>query len=138
MEKPGPVKGSVLLVDDEPQVLDVQAQMLGRLGYSVTAVCDPLEALVLFRSSPHGFDLVIADEIMPHLRGSEMAALIKDIRPDIPVMIITAGFEVERTRGTTRALHINNVFLKPLDKGDMAAAIKVVLAMSRKKGKASR
>jgi DNA-binding response OmpR family regulator len=123
----------VLLVDDDPEVLDVQAQILSRLGYCVTAFRDPQEAFARFRDDPCRFDLVITDEIMPGLRGTEMAALIRGIRPDLPIMIVTAGLEVERTRGKTKALHIGNVFLKPFDKSGLAAAIDAILRKSRRK-----
>ena len=135
MTKPKPPKRNILLVDDDQEVLDVQAQILGRLGYGVTAVRDPLNAFALFREDPRRFDLVITDEIMPGLRGTEMAALIRSVRPDLPVMIITAGLDLERTQGKTRSLRIDNVFLKPLDKSGMAAAVEAILRRRPGKGK---
>lgn len=133
MEKSESSKKHILLVDDDPEVLDVQAQMLGRMGYRVTAFQNSQEAFARFRDDPCRFDLVVTDEIMPGLRGTEMAALIRGIRPDLPVMIVTAGLDVERTRGRTKDLHIGAVFLKPMDRNGMAAAVEAILRRKRRK-----
>jgi CheY-like chemotaxis protein len=59
----------LLLVDDEEQLLDMQRQMLERLGYEVTATSSSVDALDVFRRNPAAFDLMITDQTMPHLTG---------------------------------------------------------------------
>ena len=61
---------SILLVDDEPMVLEVAAEMLQSLGYRVVQSRDGVSALDLFSKDPAAFDLVILDMIMPGLGGA--------------------------------------------------------------------
>ena len=125
--KPGREKGRILLVDDDLAVLEIQTERLRRMGYRVAPSQNPREAFDLFKEDPYGFDLLMTDEIMPHMRGTEMAEQIRLIRNGMPVIIITAGLDVERTQERAEALHINSVFLKPIDKNGMAEAVEAVL-----------
>jgi DNA-binding NtrC family response regulator len=68
-------------------------QALGRSGYRVTAFADGEEALAAFLAAPDGFDLVVSDLTMPRLGGTELARRIKEVRPEMPV-IIMSGFAV--------------------------------------------
>lgn len=68
-----PGNDRILLVDDEPAITDMAKQWLTRLGYRVVAVNSSLEARTLFRDDPEGFDLLVTDQTMPHLPGSELA-----------------------------------------------------------------
>lgn len=61
------------------------------LGYDVTATTSSREALKLFAASPHGFDLVITDQMMPHMTGTELSRKLIAIRPDMPIILLT-GF----------------------------------------------
>ena len=65
--------GRILLVDDADLLVEMGASMLQRLGYEVHAVRDSLEALEIFRQDPTRFDLVITDQTMPRLTGTELA-----------------------------------------------------------------
>ena len=69
---------------------------------------------------------------MPGLRGTELAALIKAIRPHTLIMIVTAGLDIEQTRERTRELNVGEVFLKPLDRNRMAEAIEAILLQNGK------
>jgi hypothetical protein len=61
--------GRLLLVDDEPLLLEVQAIVLRRAGYEVTATRDSAEARSLLTEDPLGFDLTITDLSMPRVSG---------------------------------------------------------------------
>ena len=80
---------SILLVDDEEFFLDLVREILVELGYEVMAMRSSLAALHLFSTAPSEFDVVITDERMPELSGSDLSAQILDIRPDIPVILHT-------------------------------------------------
>jgi DNA-binding NtrC family response regulator len=132
MGEPGPEKSCVLLVDDNPWVLEVQAEMIERLGYSVVMSKDALESLSLFREDPYRFDLVMTDEIMPKMYGSEMVARMKFIRPDIPIMIVTGGLDLKSTRERADLLRIPDIYLKPFTMTRLAAAMEQVLHSTAK------
>jgi CheY-like chemotaxis protein len=80
----------VLVVDDEPDLVDMMVIGLERLGYRAVGVSDPMEALEAFREDPQAFDVVVTDLVMPSLRGTELIRKIKAIRPDIRAILCTA------------------------------------------------
>jgi signal transduction histidine kinase len=116
---------SILLVDDEPPIVDMQQQRLEQLGYTVTARTGSLEALEAFRSSPGKFDLVITDMTMPHMTGDKLAYAVKQIRPDVPVILCT-GFS-EKVNGHEEDLAIDGFLMKPVDKAKMAKTVRKTL-----------
>lgn len=120
----------ILFVDDEEDVIFSGRKMLERLGYQVVVGRDGQEALDLFRAEPHSFDLVITDQSMPKLTGSELTRELVMIRPDIPVILCTglgqaAGREIELGNDLCG---IRDVALKPMDRNEMAAMIRRVLS----------
>jgi len=79
----------VLVVDDELVVRDVLARYLTLDGHEVRSVGSAYEALQEIRTRP--FDLVLTDRAMPHLNGDQLAAAIKEVEPELPVVLVT-GF----------------------------------------------
>jgi YesN/AraC family two-component response regulator len=67
----------------------------------------------MFRSDPHQIDLVFADETMPIMTGSQLAAEMLRIRPDIPIIIMT-GFDIENVIEKTKTLGILKYLSKPI------------------------
>ena len=123
MEEPGPSVRRILLVDDEQAFLEAQSEILRRLGYCVAKSRNAMSALKLFEKSPHQFDLVITDEIMPGMAGSEMCRRIREVRPGIPIIIVTAGLEFPRTLGKAALCGVRQVLLKPVMKQELCRAI---------------
>ncbi|HEX4303440.1 MAG TPA: ATP-binding protein [Rhizomicrobium sp.] len=80
----------VLVVDDEPDIVDMMVIGLERLGYHAVGVSDPHEALEALTEDPSAFDIVVTDLVMPTLHGSELIRQIKAIRPDIRAILCTA------------------------------------------------
>ena len=62
----------ILLVDDEKAIIEMEQNMLERLGYKVTSRSSSLEALEAFRAAPDKFDLVISDMAMPNMSGDKL------------------------------------------------------------------
>lgn len=83
--------GRLLVVDDEEQVCGFVCQALKQLGYTVTASADGEDALGRFEASPNQFDLVILDLIMPKVSGEETFHKLREINPNLPV-ILSSGF----------------------------------------------
>jgi two-component system, cell cycle sensor histidine kinase and response regulator CckA len=75
----------------------------------VAAFCDSRKALAAFQASPQSFDLVITDQTMPHLTGSELTSAVHGIRPGLPVIICT-GYDRNAMNAKT-GLYI----IKPVD-----------------------
>lgn len=87
----------ILVVDDEPFVCDAVKMMLSFDGHSVETANSGKEALALFEKGK--YDLVITDYAMPSMKGDELAASIKTIAPQQPVVMITAYAEMLNASG---------------------------------------
>jgi PAS domain S-box-containing protein len=95
---PRPARLRVLAVDDDPLVLTNTAAMLDDLGYEVTIAASAREALGLVEQAG-AFDLVITDEVMPNMTGSELARELARASPEVPV-VITTGYAELRSATT--------------------------------------
>ncbi len=81
----------ILLVDDEPDLLEFGRQALGPLGYRLEAESLPEAALKRVLEAPGIFDLVITDMHMPRLSGLQLAAGVRSVRPDLPIILISGS-----------------------------------------------
>jgi two-component system cell cycle sensor histidine kinase/response regulator CckA len=117
---------NILFIDDEQTAVDTFMVMLGRLGYKVTASTSSAEALEIFRSSPHEYDLVITDQTMPNITGKELAKKIISIRPDMPVILCT-GFSEQINEKTAKDIGLSAFVMKPIVMKDIARTIREVL-----------
>lgn len=81
-----------MLIEDNELMREMAFTMLTGLGYSVLALENGIEALRKFREQPYTIRVVLCDLNMPHLNGWETLAALRQIRPDIPV-ILASGYE---------------------------------------------
>lgn len=117
----------VLLVDDEEAIARLTALLLRRLGHTVTSTVSSIRALRLFMKEPDAFDLVITDLTMPQMNGKELIRRLKQIRADIPV-ILMSGFKdasVRSDQGET--VGIGEFLPKPFSQESLEDAIRRVL-----------
>src|SRR5215212_3070524 len=85
--------GSILVLDDEFDIINPIKQSLGRIGFHVYAFTDPLLALEHFRINCKNYILVISDIRMPGMNGFEFIQKVKEISPAIKVLLMSA-FEI--------------------------------------------
>jgi PAS domain S-box-containing protein len=116
----------ILLVDDEPMLAEMSRTMLERLGYSVTVRMGGREALTAFRNQPEAFDLVITDQTMPGMTGTELARSMLRLRPDLPIILCT-GYSSTISQDRIISYGIKGFALKPLAKREIAFLIRKVL-----------
>jgi PAS domain S-box-containing protein len=117
---------SILVVDDERDLLDMMCIGLQRLGYSATGCADPLLALETFRAEPGRFAAVVTDEVMPGLKGSALVAKLREIRPALPIVLCT-GFSDGATERQARQAGAAGFFLKPVEPARIAETIRTLL-----------
>jgi PAS domain S-box-containing protein len=115
----------ILLVDDEEPVLRSELITLESLGYKVVAVARSDEALNLFRAHPNDFDLVITDQTMPTMTGSELSRELMQIKRDIPIILCT-GFSEAVDEDKATAQGIRGFVMKPFTTKEMAESIRRV------------
>jgi PAS domain S-box-containing protein len=125
-QAPATGKGRILFVDDEGMLVRSVKPMLERLGYSVEATTDPVEALTLFRGRPGDFDLVITDETMPGLTGERLAQEMLRLRPGLPI-ILSTGFSESVREEDLPAAGIRGFIMKPFSMAEIAEKIRDVL-----------
>jgi len=89
----GQVGSRVLLVDDEPAVLEVTRQILELFGYAVLTAQGGGEALALFDRQAEEFRIVILDLTMPDMGGVEVCERLRERRPLIPILL-SSGYTV--------------------------------------------
>ncbi len=116
----------ILLVDDEDQVVDVARKILESLGYVVTSNTSARETLLLFSQSPDDFDLLITDQSMPYMTGTELCQKVKEIRADIPVILFTGYLENDGQSDMADS-GIDGFCMKPVSLKEMAETVRRVI-----------
>jgi two-component system, cell cycle sensor histidine kinase and response regulator CckA len=114
--------GTVLLIDDEDMLREMANRMLTRLGYKVLAAKDGVEALEIFNEHPDAIDVVLSDLSMPRMNGWDTLTALRQIRPDIPVVLASGHDQSKVLAGDHPELP--QVFLhKPYQKAELQAAL---------------
>jgi len=117
---------TILLVEDEKQVLLVGQQMLKSLGYQVLVAHNGLEALQVFQENQHRISLILTDLVMPKMGGNELFKKIKEIDPQAKIMIWTGYSKKEKGR----ALAVDGLagwIQKPVSQEKLGAKIREAL-----------
>jgi PAS domain S-box-containing protein len=83
--------GSILLVDDEPDILEATTELLAAMDFKVVAARDGLEAVELFQANPQDFALVLMDLTMPRMDGREAFHLMREREPGLKI-VLCSGF----------------------------------------------
>ncbi len=120
----------VMIVDDERPLVALAEEMLAELGYEAVGFNSSSTALHAFRGDPHRFDLVLTDEAMPDLIGTELAREVRRLRPDVPV-ILMSGYGGSQLTERAGAIGVNEVLRKPLQRRDIADSLARVLGTGR-------
>jgi CheY-like chemotaxis protein len=110
----------VLLVDDDPIVLDVVGTMIEACGCSATRFSDPDEACAWFAAHALAIDVAVLDGNMPRLSGWQVAARLIELRPDLPVIALT-GAATPDAREEWRTAGVPRVLAKPVTREVLTA-----------------
>jgi CheY-like chemotaxis protein len=114
--------GTILIVDDDPTILDVVADLLDLEGYPVATAANGAEALEALRREPAS--LVLLDMRMPVLDGWGFARAAREAGYRAPIVVMSAAHDVRRWAAEVGAVgHIE----KPFELHDLLAEVKRVL-----------
>jgi len=119
-------KGSILFVDDEKEITFMGKRMLESLGYTVDIKSDSQEALADFKEHPEKYDLLVTDQAMPKMLGTELIGNMRQIRPDLKSIIIT-GYQDSIPKDAIKQFGIAEVISKPLILSEFSELIRKVL-----------
>ncbi len=111
---PEVLRGRVLLVDDEAPVLGFMRELLENWGLDVTALADPESARQLFVAGKEKFDLLLADQTMPQLTGTQLARSLSALRPGLPI-VLYSGYREAVGDDELAGLDVLAVLEKPVD-----------------------
>jgi signal transduction histidine kinase/GAF domain-containing protein len=113
---------TVMIVDDERALVALAEETLAELGYEPVGFESSLAALQAFRAEPMRFDLVLTDETMPDLMGTELAREFRQLRPEVSI-ILMSGYSGPQLSARAQAAGIIDVLHKPLVRRDIAEPV---------------
>jgi nitrogen-specific signal transduction histidine kinase/ActR/RegA family two-component response regulator len=116
--------GRILVVEDELEVCNLLAGTLRHEGFTVTTAIDGRQGWELFQQKR--FDLVLTDQALPEMPGDRLAARIKEMDPQTPVIMLTGYGGMMRARGHV-PVHIDQLLDKPVSTEKLRQAIKALL-----------
>ena len=93
-----------------------------RLGYEPVGFSDSRTALAAFESAPDRFDAAITDEVMPGLTGTELAALLRRRRADLPIVLVS-GYLGPMLAERARGAGVTEILKKPVQTREIAEAL---------------
>jgi CheY-like chemotaxis protein len=120
----------ILVVDDDAVSGFAIEKTIESLGYTVTRIMRPEEALARFAASPTSFDLVVSDLAMPGMNGEELIEHLVQIRPDLPVIIVSGFVESARQRILQRGA-ARTILRKPVTRDELGRAVAQYLREAR-------
>lgn len=118
---------SILVVDDELDIVVIFRQALAKHGYTVFGFTDPALALEHFKMNSNDYALVISDVRMPEMNGFELAASVKAIKPDAKIVLMSA-FEVTDLEFSTSMVKANDFLRKPVDIKTLVHKVRLAMA----------
>jgi signal transduction histidine kinase len=118
---------TVLIVDDDKPLVLLGEEMLAALGYEPVGFDRSRAALAAFSAEPKRFDLVLTDEVMPEMTGTELAGAMHEVRPDLAIVLMT-GYDHPLRSNRLQAAGIREVLKKPLLSKALADCLRRQLA----------
>jgi nitrogen-specific signal transduction histidine kinase/ActR/RegA family two-component response regulator len=125
-DRPAPLAGRVLLVDDEASVLSFMRELLGNWGLEVVATREPQSALAHLQQEPGAFDLVLTDQTMPQMSGLDLAHAAAALTPRVPVLLYSGYADLIDEQALQRA-GVCRLLRKPVEPADLRAALESCL-----------
>ncbi|MCB2188185.1 MAG: response regulator [Deltaproteobacteria bacterium] len=125
-ERPAAATGGqgqqIMVVDDEESLVTIACQTLANQGLAAQGFQDPREALAAFEENPDAWALVITDQTMPNLCGTDLAAHLRARRPELP-LILVSGYSETLSLSEVRNQGFQAVLEKPLRPSDLARTV---------------
>jgi CheY-like chemotaxis protein len=118
--------GTVLLVDDEDIILEVEKELLETLGYVVLTARDGKEAVEIYKKKWDKIDLVLMDMVMPNMGGGEAYDRMKEINPRVKVLL-SSGYSIDREAKEILARDCDGFIQKPCTIKELSEKIRGIL-----------
>lgn len=122
--------GEMLIVDDDDDIARAVAMALLQRGFATEVVTDPQKAEALLRSNPERFDLALLDYTMPGLTGFELAERIREINPELPVIVMSGILDDNLLRKSAE-FNVSEMIRKPYTLAHLYDVVGRVLEKSK-------
>jgi CheY-like chemotaxis protein len=119
---------TVLVVDDEPQIRLLLKRILESRGMKVLTAEDGQQAVETFRQNMDAIACVVLDLTMPHVGGDEAFAQMRQLRADVPAILIS-GYSEDRLQDSIENLGFAGFIKKPLTAGELLTDVRIVLGL---------
>ena len=121
-------KGSetVFLVDDEDMIVDVGELLLEKLGYKALVAGNGMDAIEIYKEKKSHIDMVILDMIMPEMDGGETYDKLKEINPDVKVLL-SSGYSINSQATDILERGCDGFIQKPFTMKNLSQKIREVL-----------
>jgi CheY-like chemotaxis protein len=119
---------TILVIDDEPDILKVTSIRLRKLGYNVLTAVDGKQGLDVIRSEIP--DLVLLDMVMPFMNGAEVCERVRNDNAlkHIPIILFTASGTAAVTDEKIKKLGADDYIIKPFEPEELAGKVEKILA----------
>jgi two-component system cell cycle sensor histidine kinase/response regulator CckA len=117
---------TLLLVDDEDMIIDVCCKVVTKLGYNVLTVKSGKEAIEIYKENRDRIHMVILDMIMPTMSGAETYDKLKEINPDVKVLL-SSGYNINGQVAEILDRGCNGFIQKPFNMADLSKKIREIL-----------
>ena len=117
---------TILIVDDEQMIIDVGKEMLNQLGYKVLTATGGIEALDVYRRNQDSIDLLVLDMIMPDMEGGITYGKIKDLNPNVKVLL-ASGYSIDGRASEIMKQGCNGFIQKPFNMKELSYKIRNIL-----------
>lgn len=125
---------AVLVVDDNPAVVETLVAMLEKAGAEPGPCLDPADALAAVEEDPQAWDLVITDYDMPGMNGAVLADALRGIRADLPLLLLSA-LPRSHQRHAGDAELFDAILAKPAGMEALVAAARTAMATARRRAR---
>lgn len=117
---------TALIVDDEPSVRTMTEANLRKVGMNTLTASDGLEGIRMFRSRHHEIDVVVLDVVLPELGGLEVMKQMKEIKPDVRVLVIS-GYTKDQSVNALLQAGARAFLKKPFRRTDLCDSLAAIL-----------
>src|SRR3990167_2631846 len=124
-DRPANTAYRILLVDDEPNVLNALRRVFRQENYAVTMASGGQEALALLRKEP--FHLMISDYMMPGMNGAELLKQVKALKPEVIRIMLTGHADTGAVMGAINEGAVYKFILKPWNDDDLRVTVALAL-----------
>ncbi len=133
-DRPGPAApgsaagtGTILVVDDEPAVNKLACDVLRRAGFQTISAADGREGVALYERHKQEIQAIVLDLSMPHLNGLEVAARVRALNPDVPILF-TSGYNQQESSDRLAEIGRAGFLQKPFRPSELRASIRGMIS----------